>query len=59
MIDFQIGKAKPQWGPSDSGTESHAEDPKVKDLDVAEPEAEDVKAGFGAAGWDPKRPFMG
>jgi len=57
MMDF--GKMKPQWRPSESGTESHAEDQKIKDLDVAEPEAEDVKAGFGAAGWDPKRPFMG
>lgn len=57
MIDF--GKMKPQWRPSESGTKSPAEDPQVKDLDVTEPEAEDVKAGFGAAGWDPKRPFMG
>lgn len=57
MIDFE--KMKPQWRPSEPGTNSHAEDPQVKDLDVTEPEAEDVKAGFAGHGWNPKRPFMG
>jgi hypothetical protein len=55
MMDF--GKMKPQWRPADSDSERRDDEQQVKDLDVTEREAEDVKAGFG--GWNPKRPFMG
>jgi hypothetical protein len=55
MTDFE--KMKPQWRPAEADTKRIAEEHQVKDLDVTEREAEDVKAGFG--GWNPKRPFMG
>jgi hypothetical protein len=54
---MEFGKMKPQWRPSQADKTPPAEDQLVKDLDVMEPHADDVKAGFG--GWNPKRPFMG
>jgi hypothetical protein len=55
MVDF--GKMKPQWRPAEADPKRLDEEQPVKDLDVTEREADDVKAGFG--GWNPKRPFMG
>lgn len=55
MMDF--GKMKPQWRPAEADAKPLDKEELVKDLDVTEREADDVKAGFG--GWNPKRPFMG